>query len=157
MVNRVPRPDFNVTDENVVRALYTQLFDSWNKRDAQDYAALFEEHAHVVGFDGSQMNGRPEIETTLQDIFEDHQTGKYIGKIREVRFVSPDVAVLRAVSGIIPHGANDLNPALNSIQTLVASKHDGQWWISLFQNTPAQFHGRPEQSESLTQELRELL
>lgn len=28
---------------------------------------------------------------------------------------------------------------------------------ALFQNTPAQFHGRPELAESLTAELRELL
>ena len=31
---------------------------------------------------------------------------------------------------------------------------DGQWRIALFQNTPAQFHGRPEAAEALTDELR---
>ncbi len=157
MTNRVPRPDFQITDENVIRALYVDLLESWNKRNAYDFAALFEEKAHVVGFDGTPMNGRAEIGTTLHDIFADHQTGKYVGKIREVRFLSPETAILRAVCGIIPHGSIDINPALNSIQTLIASKHNGQWWIALFQNTPAQFHGRPEHSEALTQELRELL
>lgn len=156
-IGRVPRPDFNVSDENIVRALYKQLLDAWNERNSFDFASLFEEHANVVGFDGTPMNGRTTIGTTLHDIFSDHQTGKYVGKTREVRFLSPDVAILSAVCGIIPHGATDINPSLNAVQTLVASKKGDKWWISLFQNTPAQFHGRPEHSEALTQELRELI
>jgi hypothetical protein len=52
---------------------------------------------------------------------------------------------------------SDINPAVNAMQTLVAMQQDGQWRIALFQNTPAQFHGRPEVAEALTEELRELL
>lgn len=157
MIGRVPKPDFNVSIENVIRALYVHLLESWNARNAADYAALFAENANVVGFDGSQMNSRAEIEATLDGIFRDHQTGRYIGKIREVRFVNSETAILRAVSGVIPHGATGINPALNSIQTLVAAKHDEQWRIVLFQNTPAQFHGRPDHADALTQELAELV
>ena len=36
------------------------------------------------------------------------------------------------------------------------SVRDG-WRIALYQNTPAQFHGRPELSRALTEELRQLL
>ena len=38
-----------------------------------------------------------------------------------------------------------------------AVKRAGRWRIILFQNTPAQFHGRPELAQQLTDELRELL
>jgi len=58
---------------------------------------------------------------------------------------------------MIPPGSSDINPAVNAIQTLTAIKQDGQWSIALFQNTPAQFHGRPDLSEALTAELRQLL
>jgi hypothetical protein len=35
---------------------------------------------------------------------------------------------------------------------------DGDAWkIALFQNTPAAFHGRPEESAKLTEELKELV
>ena len=44
-----------------------------------------------------------------------------------------------------------------TIQTLMAAKQDGQWRIALFQNTLAQFHGRPELVQELTEELRQLL
>jgi uncharacterized protein (TIGR02246 family) len=145
------------TDEAPIAALYRQLLDAWNRRNAAGFAALFAEDGNAVGFDGSQMNGRSEIETTIRAIFDDHQTGRYVGIIREIRFLAPDVALLRAVSGIVSAGQSDLNPAANAIQSLVAVKRDGHWRIAHYQNTPAQFHGRPELAEQLTEELRQLL
>jgi uncharacterized protein (TIGR02246 family) len=131
--------------------------EAWNRQDAAHFAALFDEDSNVVGFDGSQMNGPSEIESTLRQIFGDHRTATYVGKIRGVRFLVPEVAVLRAVVGMVPPGQSDLNPAVNAIQSLVAVKKEGRWRITLFQNTPAQFHGRPELAEALTEELRQLL
>jgi len=140
-----------------VRALYHQLLDGWNRRSADDYAALFNEDAYLVGFDGSPMNGRAEIASMLRQIFAGHPTAAYVAKVRGVRFLRPDVAVLHAVAGMVPPGQSDINPAVNAMQTLVATKSDGRWQIALFQNTPAQFHGRPHLSEALTEELPQLL
>jgi uncharacterized protein (TIGR02246 family) len=144
-------------DERAVRALYEQLLASWNARQAANFAAPFTDDAEVIGFDGSQMTGRAEIEATLKGIFVDHETGAYVGIIRSVRFLTPEVALLRAVSGVIPAGQSDLNPALNAQQALIAIKHDGAWRITLYQNTPAQFHGRPDLVQRFTDELREAL
>jgi uncharacterized protein (TIGR02246 family) len=144
-------------DDTEVRALYEQLLDSWNRRNAADFAALVAEDGNLVGFDGSPINGRAEIESQIRQIFADHQTAAYVGKVREVRLLTPDTALLRAVVGMVPPGQTDLNPAVNAIQSLVAVKRAGKWRIALFQNTPAQFHGRPEMAEQLTEELRQLL
>jgi uncharacterized protein (TIGR02246 family) len=152
-------------DENEVRAVYEQLLSCWNKRDASGFAALFHDDGNSIGFDGSQLNGQAEIKTSLGQIFAHHQTPAYVGKIREVRFLNAEVAILRAVAGMTPPGASDIDPKLNAIQTLVASKvkkpgeardNHNKWRIALFQNTPAQFHGRPELVEQLTEELRQL-
>lgn len=143
------------SDESAVRALYRRLLASWNTRDAANFAASFVDDAEVIGFDGSQMTGRAEIEATLRQIFADHETGAYVGIIRRVRLLAPEVAMLRAVSGVIPAGQSDLNSALNAHQTLIAVKLDGVWRITLYQNTPAQFHGRPDLAQRLTGELRE--
>jgi uncharacterized protein (TIGR02246 family) len=140
-----------------ISALYQHLLDGWNQRDAAAYAALFAEDASVIGFDGSQMNGRADIVAQIGQIFADHPTSRYVGKIREVRLLTPDAAILRAVVGMVPPGQSDLNPAVNAIQSLVAARHASQWLIALFQNTPAQFHGRPDLAQQLTDELRELL
>lgn len=137
--------------------LYNALLQAWNDRDAAAYAALFTDDANVTGFDGSQMDGPDAIRKELGGIFASHQTAPYVSKVREVRLLAADVALLRAVAGMIKADTGDINPAVNAIQTLVAQKVDGAWRIALFQNTPAQFHGRPELAEALTNELRDLL
>jgi uncharacterized protein (TIGR02246 family) len=65
--------------------------------------------------------------------------------------------MLHAVAGLVPAGQSDLNSDLNAIQTLVARREDETWRIVQFQNTPAQFDGRPEAVEALTNELRGLV
>jgi uncharacterized protein (TIGR02246 family) len=150
-------PQPRAVESDAISALYHGLLSAWNARDAAAFAAPFAEEGHVIGFDGSEMTGRAEIAATLGGIFADHQTGRYVGTVRAVTLLAPDVALLRAVSGIIPAGQNDLNPALNAIQTLLAVRSDGQWRIVLYQNTPAQFHGRPDAVQRLTDELRLLL
>ena len=144
-------------DKMAVERLFFSLLAAWNRRDAAEFAALFDSDATVVGFDGSQMNGPTTIANTLQSIFTDHQTASYVAKVREICMLAPNVGLLQAVCGMVPPGQTDLNPAVNAIQTLIATKHTELWKIRLFQNTPAQFHGRPEATEALTAELRECL
>lgn len=142
---------------SAITALYEQLLASWNARDVDRYAALFAAEGNIVGFDGSQVDGPAAIAAHLGQIFADHPTPTYVAKVREVRLLAADVALLRAVAGLLPRGQADLNPAANAIQSLIAVRRDGAWCIALFQNTPAQFHGRPELADQLTAELRELL
>jgi uncharacterized protein (TIGR02246 family) len=148
-----PPPD---SADAPVRALYRSLLEAWNSRQAEAYAALFTQDGSQVGFDGSTASGRDVIEAHLKAIFTDHLTGRYVGIIREVRFLSQQAALVLAVAGIVPHGQRDLNPALNAVQSLVAARGlDGQWRVVHYQNTPAQFHGQPEMADRLTQELKE--
>lgn len=144
-------------DEPAIRSLYQQLLHSWNVRNAPAFAALFSADGSVVGFDGSVVDGQAAIAEHLQQIFASHQTATYIGIVREVRFLAPDVALLRAVSGMLPPGQADINPAVNTIHALVAARHGASWRIALYQNTPAQFHGRPDLAQQLTDELRQAL
>lgn len=144
-------------DERAVHTLYKDLLDAWNRRDARDYAALFSDGGFVVGFDGSSHDDPTEIESILGQIFADHPTAAYVGTVRNVSFLNTDVAVLRAVAGMVRPGESDLFPPANAIQTLVAQRRNSEWRVAAFQNTPAAFHGRPELAERLTAELREVL
>lgn len=141
-------------NEQDVRALYQRLLESWNARDGVAYAALFTGDAVVIGFDGSEMSGRADIAATLTAIFADHPTPEYVAIVRGARFPAPNVAILRADSGLVPRGAADLNPDLNARQTLVAVRDPTGWAIASFQNTPAALHGRPDLAGALTAELR---
>jgi uncharacterized protein (TIGR02246 family) len=140
-----------------VRALYFQLLDRWNHRDAARMAALFAADGNLIGFDGNVANGQAEIEAHLGPIFAHHPTATFIAKVRAVRQLGHGAALLRAVAGMVPPGQSDIHPAVNAIQSLVASDRHGHWQIELFHNTPAAFHGRPELSAALTEELRSAL
>ena len=132
-----------------VRDLYRSLLDAWNARDAAAFAALFTEDGFMIGFDGSQAPGA-EIEAHLGPIFRDHPTASYVAVVRDVR-ERGDFAVLRAAAGMAPPGADTLDSNVNAVQSLVAERgEDGAWRIVLFQNTPAQYHGRPELAEAHT-------
>lgn len=143
--------------ESDIRNIFRRLIEFWNERDAEGYASLFNTDGNVVGFDGSQVNGREAIRDHLSGIFADHETAAYVCIIREVRLLEDSTALLRAVVGMVPPGQKDINPAANAVQSLVAVKRGGQWKIELFHNTPAQFHGQPEHAQMLTDELRNLL
>ncbi|MDX6719155.1 MAG: hypothetical protein QOJ63_1409 [Solirubrobacteraceae bacterium] len=142
------------TSEIEVRALYRRVLDAWNRASAEDFAAVFAEDGEVVGFDGSQIVGRAAIAAELGRIFADHATGAYMGKVRSVRPLGSGAALLRAVAGMVPAGRSDLEPRLNAVQALVAERREGAWRAVLYQNTPAQLHGRPELAAELTEELR---
>ncbi len=141
--------------ENAVRALYFELLERWNARDAARFAALFAENGTVVGFDGTLHNGRTQIAADLARIFGEYPTASFVGKVKEVRFLAPPVALLRAVAGMVPPDETDINPAVNAIQSLLVRQSEDRWEIAHFQNTPAAFHGRPQLAEELTAELRE--
>ena len=140
-------------NDGEIRALYAEFHRRWNARDGAAIAELFADEGSIVGFDGSPVDGRAAIAWHLGDIFAHHQTAAYIGIVRGVRFPTSDSAILLAVAGMVPPGGDDINPAVNTVQTLIASKRDG-WRIDLLQSTPTAFHGRPEASEALTEELR---
>lgn len=144
-------------DKIAIEELHKKLLTCWNKQDANGMAALFTNDGNVIGFDGSQVDGKNQIQKEMQKIFTDHQTASYVWKVREVRFLNEDIALLRAAVGMVPPGKNETMPERNAIQSLIAVKENEDWKIAVFHNTPAQFHGRPQLSEALTKELNELV
>jgi uncharacterized protein (TIGR02246 family) len=115
---------------------------------------LFTMDGELIGYDGSQVVGKDKIFHHLNPIFKDHPTASFVYKVKKVRYLGSETTILRSIVGMVPPGQTDINPKVNAHQTLLAIKEDGEWKISLFQNTPAQFHGRPELVEQMTEELR---
>ena len=141
-----------------IRALYASFLDGWNRRSGAAVAAGFADDGDIIGFDGTHHRGRLSIAADLRAVFGSHQTAAYVAVVRSVRPVAADVAVLIANAGMIPAGANDLDPDLHTVHTLVAvDEGRGRWRISLFQATPAAWHGHEHLREELTEELRGLL
>ena len=146
-----------VLSRAAVVALYTRLLEAWNRRDASGFAAQFTDEGSTVGFDGSQLDGRAAIANELGRIFADHTPATYVARVREVRTLGAGAVLLRAVAGMVPPNESTLKPERNAIQSLVAVAENGAPRVALYQNTPAQFHGRPELAQRLTAELQDVV
>jgi uncharacterized protein (TIGR02246 family) len=123
-------------DEAAVRALYQQLMDGWNQGSGDAFAAVFTEDGDLIGFDGTHFKGRQEIAPFHQRLFDKWLKGsRLVGEVKDVRFLSPDVALMHAVGGTVLRGKSEPVPERDSIQTLVATRQDGEWRLAAFQNT----------------------
>ncbi len=144
------------TQEHIL-ALYQQLLQQWNKRNAAGMTGLFATNGTLIGFDGSQLNGQKEIYAVLEEIFSNFPTAAYISIVKEVRLLTPTTALLLAVAGMVAVGSSDISPEVNVLHSITVVEEEGKWRIALFQNTPAAFHGRPELAEQLSADLRHVL
>jgi len=123
-------------DEAAVRDLYRELMDGWNWGSGESFAAVFTEDGDLVAFDGTHFKGREEIAPFHQELFDKWLKGtRLVGRVKDVRFLSPDVALMHAVGSTVMRGKTAPSPERDSIQTLVAVRHDGQWRLAAFQNT----------------------
>jgi uncharacterized protein (TIGR02246 family) len=146
-----------VTIEDTALGLYRRIIDAWNAADAEAMAEPLGTDGLMIGFDGSQLQGREAVATELGRIFADHETARYVTKVRWVRALGADTALLYAVAGMPAPDTSEIMPDRNAVQTLVARRGEDGWSVALFQTTPAQLHGRPEETEALTVELSALV
>jgi uncharacterized protein (TIGR02246 family) len=124
-------------DEAAVRDVYQQFMEAWNQGSGAALAEVFTRDGDLVGFDGTQLTGRREIAEFHQRLFDRWLKGsRLVGKVTDVRFLGPDVALMHAVGGTVLRGRRSPAPERDSIQTLVATRDDdGGWRLAAFQNT----------------------
>src|ERR687896_2174535 len=126
----------NPADEAAVSGLYQQLMDGWNRGSGDAFAAVFTEDGDLVAFDGTHFKGRQEIAPFHQQLFDKWLKGsRLVGHVKDVRFLSPEVALMHAVGGTVMRGKSEPSPERDSIQTLVATRQEGEWHLAAFQNT----------------------
>ena len=121
---------------------------------AADFAALFADDGVAVGFDGSEMAGRDAIEGQLGEIFAGHETGAYVGMVRDVRRLGSRRRRCCTRSRAWCRRAIRRRPGAQRRAGAGRRGALGHLAAVLYQNTPGPFHGRPELCERLSEELR---
>jgi uncharacterized protein (TIGR02246 family) len=96
-------------------------------------AACLAHDALVIGYDGSQMFGREAVASELGHIFADHRTATYVTKVRSVKPLGSDTALLHACVGMVAPAGAEIIPDRNAIQTVVAHRDHDKWSVTLFQ------------------------
>lgn len=134
--NPAQAPTANQADEAAIRELFQQLLDDWGRGDGYAYGSRFTEDADYVAFDGSHTRGRDQIAASHQQLFDRLMKGtRLVGRVEQIRFLSPEIALVHATGGTIFPGEAQPRPSRNSIQTFVATKREGGWRFTAFHNT----------------------
>jgi uncharacterized protein (TIGR02246 family) len=133
--------------------LYARYLAGWNQRSGVTVSSVFADDGELVDLDGTVRSGRLTIAADMRRMFTEHATPTFVGIVRSVRRLTESVAVLHAVAGMVPPGAEELDPAFHTVHALVAVEEAGRWKIALLQSTPARYGGRAEALAALTAEL----
>jgi uncharacterized protein (TIGR02246 family) len=126
-------------DDVAIRNVEKQQAESWNRHDANAYAALFTEDGDCVNVVGWWWKGRAEIEKKL--------TAAYAFVFREsvltitdvdVGFPAPEIAIAHVRWSLVGARSPPNYPKVQQgIQTQMLQKRNGKWLITVFQNTNA--------------------
>jgi len=120
-------------DETAIRDNVQQLENGWNKKSGAVFARPFAEDADYVVINGMYFKGRTAIETAHQQIFDTiFKETTLTLKVRQIRFLRPDVAVVH-VNGHRDGPTKEL--VQDALLTLVMTKEKEVWTIAAFQNT----------------------
>lgn len=146
----------SISGESEVRSLYAELLEAWNRHSADDVAARFADDSLLVAADGSRVPGSS-LPGHLRLVFVDRPATHYVGHVLGVRPLGDGAVLLHALAGIVPAGGARINPAVNTIHTLIAEKGSGGWRIVLFQNAPAAYHNQPGMADQHTMRLQQIV
>jgi len=119
-------------DVDAVRSLVDQQIKGWDAGDAEAYASVFTADADYVTFLGSRHKGREAIAASYAPLFKRLLQGSRLDiEIMQLRFVTPDVALIQATAAVRKR-ARRRNTRIN---TSVAVRTDGRWLFAASQNT----------------------
>lgn len=120
-------------DENrALHELTARIDNAWNSRDAKAFCELFREESDFRFHTGRTLRGRNEIQKHYLEYFSRKPEGeKHTTKIRHIRFVSPDVAILDSEVALFSFRENgEKDVRLKLLSNFIVSKKVGKWLIS---------------------------
>lgn len=122
-------------DEEALRKVHEQFASAWNQHDATAMSVLWAEDGDWIGPDGYFVDGRARVENYLAEAHTgDWATSKIAVKVRSIRFLKADVAVVTADQEIT--GARDFFdnpiPTQKVVATSVVVSKDGKWLIAAY-------------------------
>jgi uncharacterized protein (TIGR02246 family) len=91
-------------DEEQIRKGVVAFVEQYNAHKAPDVASLFATDARMVFADGSEVNGRDEIQQSFEDSFAASPKVAISVVVDSIRFLTPDVAVEEGSTTLFPDG-----------------------------------------------------
>jgi uncharacterized protein (TIGR02246 family) len=122
--------------ESKLQNLLQRVLAAWERGDGRALAAEFADDGDIVFFEGSCLQGRPQIEAVMQHLFETTlRDTRYLAQVKALRFVTPEVALMQTLGGVVFPEETIIPVERCSVQTFVIVRIRGTWSVASFQNT----------------------
>ncbi len=126
-------PDRRSLDEAAICALEAAYDAAWNAADLQALTAPFTPDATIIDPFGGVSSGRAEIERLLWTLLAGAGRGStHAGEIRDVRFVTDDVALAdgeAVIEGLRKPDGSSMPPIVHRFTDILV-RGDGGWRIA---------------------------
>ena len=119
-------------DVQSVLQLVKELDRTWNERDAEAFADLFEPQGDFRFHTGTWIEGKASIQDFWgQRVFPGLSEGmRHVAIARRVRFITENVAIGDGTLRIVDVGEGQERVHLETEATLLAVKKDARWVVS---------------------------
>ena len=128
-------------DEARILALIADEESAWNRGDATEYAAHFDQNGSFTNVVGTVAYGRKAFEDRHRELFASAFQGSRLTlAVRHLRFVRPDVAVvdidteMSGHKGLPPGVRAAADGIVRTRLQQVMVKEGGDWWIAAYHN-----------------------
>ncbi|MER5757155.1 SgcJ/EcaC family oxidoreductase [Streptomyces sp. NPDC002088] len=124
-------------DETAIRNVLQRVYEAWNANDADAFVAEYTEDASAI-LPGSYRKSREEIRESMKAGFSTYLKGSTTtDKVRDIRFLSDDAAVVISETGILFPGETEVPEDRVVIASWVLTRQGGKWLLAAYQNSPA--------------------
>src|SRR6185369_8373341 len=111
-------------DEQQIRKAVVAFVELYNAHKAAEVAAFFALDARMVYRDGSEDNGREEIQKSFEEAFQANPKIAISVVVDSIRFLTPDVAVEEGATTLFPDGETLTS---RGRYTVLHLKRQGKW------------------------------
>lgn len=111
-------------DERQIRQGVVDFVEQYNAHKADAVVALFATDARMVFRDGTEVNGREEIQQSFEGAFRDYPKSAMSVVVDSIRFLTPDVAVEEGLTTMFPDGETLTS---RGRYTVLHLRRDGRW------------------------------
>jgi uncharacterized protein (TIGR02246 family) len=123
--------------ETAIRELSARMTEAYNNGDVSGVASNFTPDGHLISGDGTHLHSPAGIEHYLAELRAKLPKGTrfVITAVTDVRFPTPDVAVVTSEDGWLFPGETTSSEKNKGIQSLVAVWREGTWRVVLVERT----------------------